>query len=254
MLALISPAKSMLSVAKASESILTQPRFKEFAAYIVSLMVGYSAGELAEMFKVSPSIARELKMRFLALADGDSNCCAAIDCYDGVVYKHIKQRGDMNAEERDFLQANLRISSLLYGLLRPLDAIMPYRMEGFVRLAGDDERVDRYWRDKQTQMLIDDVQKQGGELLYLASAEEKQAFNWSQVKRSVRIIDFKFLQYKGDKLRQVVVYTKMARGEMVRYIVDNRITCPDELKEFEWAGYRYDEFRSTADSWVWVMD
>ncbi len=103
-------------------------------------------------------------------------------------------------------------------------------------------------------MLIDDTLSQGGVLLYLASEEEKQAFNWAQVRRAVRVVDFKFLQYKGDKLRQVVVYTKMARGEMVRFMVENRVTCPDSLKEFEWAGYRYDDNRSTADSWVWVMD
>ncbi len=134
MLALISPAKSMLSVAKATEGIFTQPRLMESTRYIVSLMVAYSVAELQQIFKVSHSIASELKTRFEALAEGDNNLCAALDCYDGVVYKHIKQSGELSAEDRAYLQNNLRISSLLYGLLRPLDAIKPYRMEALCAL------------------------------------------------------------------------------------------------------------------------
>ncbi len=254
MIALISPAKNMLSDAPASESFFSQPRFLDNTRYIVELMIAYSAEELADIYKVSPAIARELKRRFVELYNSSESPFAALDCYDGVVYKHIKGDNAISLNGREYLQKHLRISSLLYGLLRPLDAIRPYRMEGFVRLAGSDERVDRYWRDVQTATLIEDVKSSGGELLYLASAEEKNAFDWAEVKRAVRVIEFKFMQHKGDKLRQVVVYTKMARGEMVRYMVENTITNPEELQLFEWGGYRYDESRSTDDEWTWVME
>ncbi|MFI3323844.1 MAG: YaaA family protein [Rikenellaceae bacterium] len=253
MIALISPAKTMRQVSTAASAIFSEPRFGDSTAQIVGCMLRYSATELVEIFKVSAPIARELRSRFLAMMDDEVVPLPAVESYDGVVYKHFKGDGDFVLPEQEYLQAHVRISSLLYGLLRPMDCIKPYRMEGFVRLADSDCRVDKFWRDRQTQLLIDDVRQQGGELVYLASREEQNAFNWREVLRSVRVIDIEFLQYKGDKLRQVVIYTKMARGEMIRFMIDRRVTNPEELKEFEWSGYRYDEARSTADKWVWVM-
>ncbi len=251
MLALISPAKTMRAEAKLSieSNFCTEPRFTEQTNHIVSLMMRYSASELAEIFKVSSPIARELQCRFEDFYDEASTLVPAVDSYNGVVYKHFKEN-----IRKEYLQNRVRISSLLYGLLRPFDMIRPYRMEGFIRLAGSDERVDKFWRDVQTQTLIDDVNEAGGTLLYLASKEEQNAFHWREVLRRVRVIDIKFLQLKCDKLRQVVIYTKMARGEMIRYMMEQNITDLDSLKQFEWSGYRYSEPHSKDNEWVWLMD
>ncbi len=256
MIALISPAKRMRSdsAMEISKERCSEPRFEEQTSYIATLMLRYSAVELEEIFKISAPLAKELKYRFINFLDKGDTTLVAMDTYDGVVYKHFKGEGQLSQAKQTYLQKHLRISSLLYGLLRPLDLIKPYRMEGFVRLAESDERVDRYWRDIQTQRLIDDVNEVGGTLLYLASKEEQNAFHWREVKKSVRVIDFQFLQHKGNKLRQVIVYTKMARGEMVRYMMDNNIRDPEHLKAFEWHGYRYNELLSTEDVWAWVMD
>ncbi len=252
MIALISPAKKMhANSPKASD--ISEPRFAAQTDLIAEAMLSYSARELELIFKISRNIALELRGRFLALSDEHFPKLAAIDCYDGVVYRHFKGDGELIDKYRYYLQKVVRISSLMYGLLRPLDAVKPYRMEGFVRLAGSDERVDNFWRDYQTQTLIDDVKEAGGELLYLASQEEKNAFHWREVKRNIRVIEFKFLQPKGDKLRQVVIYTKMARGEMIRFMMERNIQDADSLKTFEWGGYRYSEELSTKDSWVWLM-
>lgn len=252
MLALISPAKTMRSDVDVYTE-LTSARFAQPTAEIASAMLSYSAPELESIFKVSPAIATQLRARFLAFHDPLLPATAAIDAYDGVVYKHLKGDG-LTAPQREYLQQKVRISSLLYGLLRPLDGVKPYRMEGFVRLSGTDSRIDNFWRDYQTQTLIDDVMARGGELLYLASAEERNAFHWREVKKQVRVIDFQFLQPKGDKLRQVVVYTKMARGEMIRFMMENNLQDPEQLKAFEWGGYRYNHDLSTTDTWVWLMD
>ena len=256
MIALISPAKTMRSKAlmQIPKDACSEPRFGVQTRKIASLMLHYNAVELEGIFKVSAKIARELKFLFANFFDEGYNRLAAMDSYDGVVYKHFKGDGKLLEVEQSYLQKYLRISSLFYGLLRPFDLIKPYRMEGFVRLAGSDERVDHYWRNVQTQTLIDDVNKANGTLLYLAAKEEQKAFNWKEVEKSVRVIDFQFLQYKGDKMRQVVVYTKMARGEMVRYMANNNITNPEELKAFEWGGYIYNEALSTENVWVWLMD
>lgn len=251
MLALISPAKTMQSHARLNveSPILSEPRFREHTEHIIALMQRYSAAELAEIFKTSGSIASELQSRFRVFHDELTPRLAAVDSYDGVVYKHFKE-----AIEPNYLQERVRISSLLYGLLRPYDLIKPYRMEGFVHLAGSDERVDRFWRDIQTQTLIDDTNSAGGTLLYLASKEEQNAFHWRKVLSAVRVIDIKFLQEKNGKLRQVVIYTKMARGEMLRYMMSHQITDPDHLKQFEWSGYRYNDQLSTPNEWVWLMN
>ncbi|MFR9620183.1 MAG: YaaA family protein [Rikenellaceae bacterium] len=251
MIALISPAKTMRDRTSldALSVIYSEPRFREHTERIVSLMVRYSALELVEIFRVSKAIARELQGRFADFYSSEVELLPAVDSYDGIVYKHFKN--NINAE---YLQERVRISSLMYGLLRPFDLIQPYRMEGFVRLADGDERVDKFWRDIQTQTLIDDVDAKGGTLLYLASKEEQKAFNWREVCDKVRVIDFNFLQHKGDRLQQVVIYTKMARGEMIRYMMAQNITDPEELKSFEWSGYRHSDALSSENEWVWVME
>ncbi|MFR9627448.1 MAG: YaaA family protein [Rikenellaceae bacterium] len=249
MIAIISPAKGMQRKIVTAKSVTT-PRFMEHTKAIVSQMQSYSATELEAIFKISPALARELRSRFWEFTD--EGRVSAVDSYDGVVYKHFKE--SINSKNTNYLQDHLRISSLLYGILRPLDRIVPYRMEGFVRLIESDEKVEQFWREIQTQTLIDDVNEAGGILLYLASKEEQKAFNWAQVKKAVRVIDFQFLQYKGDKLRQVVIYTKMARGEMIRYMLERKITNPEVLKSFEWEGYRYNDALSTDNVWAWVME
>ncbi|MFI3267323.1 MAG: YaaA family protein [Rikenellaceae bacterium] len=259
MIALISPAKTMLEKAdvkigeKTSKIKHTQPRFLEHTHHILSLMLRYSAIELEEIFKVSTPIARQLKFRFESCINENEKALAALESYDGVVFKHFKDSLTFSAIQQRYLQKHLRISSLLYGLLRPLDFIQPYRMEGFVRLYDSDERVDKYWRNIQTQKFIEDIKESGGTLLYLASKEEQKAFNWKEVTKAVRVIDFQFLQYKGDKLKQVVIHTKMARGEMIRYMLENNITNPEKLKAFEWSGFCFNESLSDKDTWVWVM-
>ncbi len=254
MIALISPAKTMRAdIETCVKNMLTEPRFMEQTKHIASLMLRYSTHELEDIFGISTQLANELYTRFNSFFDESGKQVAAIDSYDGVVYKHIKKDIEFSESERVYLQNHVRISSLFYGLLRPHDTIKPYRMEGGVRLAGSDERVDKYWRNYQTQTLINDVNEMGGTLLYLASKEEQNAFHWKDVKKAVKLIDFQFLQFKNDKLKQVVIYTKMARGEMIRYMIDNNITDPENLKTFEWNGYRYSELHSTDDVWVWVM-
>ncbi len=252
MIVLISPAKTMQGVPRSAQSECGEPRFAEHARCIVEQMMGYSVDELAEVFRISASLANELKRRFAHFLYEMGGELAAVEAYSGVVYRHFVEKDGFSDEQRAYLQCTVRISSLLYGLLRPFDKIRPYRMEGFVRLEGTDERVDRFWRDVQTQTLIDDVQNAGGVLVYLASKEEQNAFYWAKVKRTVQVIDIKFLEYKGNKLRQVVVYTKMARGEMVRYMMENSIENPDDLKQFAWNGYKYDPYLSSHNEWIWV--
>ncbi len=252
MLALISPAKIMHQNASTLSNIASEPRFLDHSNAIASQMLSYSVEDIQEIFKISPAIARELYARFRNFFDELTPRIAAVECYDGVVYKHFKD--SITALNAPYLQSTVRISSLLYGLLRPFDLVKPYRMEGFVRLTGSDQRIDRFWRNIQTSLLIDEVKEAGGTLLYLASKEEQNAFNWREVTRSVQVIDIEFLQHHRGKLRQIVIYTKMARGEMLRYMLKNQLTDPESLKSFEWQGYSYSAEHSTATKWAFVLN
>ncbi len=123
-----------------------------------------------------------------------------------------------------------------------------------MKLGEGKTRADRYWREHQTQLLINDAQEAGGTLIYLASKEEQQAFDWKKVCQQLRVLHIEFLQRKGEKLRNVVVYTKMARGEMLRHMLEQRVTELEQLKGFEWEGYRYSDAESSEDRWVWVRE
>ena len=173
--------------------------------------------------------------------------------YTGVVFKNINPK---DFSEDDFLYADehLRIASICYGLLRPLDLIKPYRMEYEVKLPELGEgNMYNYWRPRQTELLIDEVKKNGNILMNLASQEIQGAYNWKEVEKAVRIITPEFKVWKNGKIQTIVIYTKMARGQMTRYILKNRITDPEALKDFSWEGFTYNESLSDGDNWVFLQ-
>ena len=145
---------------------------------------------------------------------------------------------------------HLRITSFLYGLLRPLDGIKPYRLEGDVRLPekGGISMFD-YWKPLLTDYFIEEIKNCGGVLINLASAEMKDLFDWKRVEQEVRVITPEFQVWKAGQPKTVVIYAKMCRGEMTRFIVKNRLECPEELKSFSWEGFVWDEIRSTENVW-----
>jgi len=177
----------------------------------------------------------------------------AIGAYTGAVFKRIAPK-DFAVDDFLFAQQHLRITSFLYGLLRPLDGIRPYRLEGDVCLPekGGLNMFD-YWRPLLTDLFIDEIKRQGGVLVNLASGEMKGLFDWKRVEREVRVVTPDFQVWKDGRLKTVVIYAKMCRGEMVRYIIRNRIDHPDALRGFEWEGFRLDEAHSTPDHLLFTL-
>ncbi len=255
MLTFLSPAKTIsIHASSLDHEDRLSPRLLSHAQHIISQICHSSVSELEKTLRISSTLAHELHERYQLLRDHRAFSAPAIDAYDGVVFKHMRSGGQLSKAQRHYLQQHTRICSMLYGLLRPLDHISPYRMEGYVKLPQDGMRVDRYWRDILTPLLITDVQEAGGVMIYLASKEEKQAFHWKQVEAAVRVIQINFLQKKGNQLRQVVVYTKMARGEMLGYMAREQITNAKDLQHFTWDDYHYAPHLSTEDEWVWLRD
>ena len=107
------------------------------------------------------------------------------------------------------------------------------------------------WQGRLTEAFLEKIHADDGILVNLASSEMKRLFDWKRIRREARIITPEFRE--GDRLKTIVVYTKMCRGEMTRHLIRNRITDPERLKEFEWEGFRFDAALSRGDDWTFTV-
>lgn len=248
---LLSCAKTMAGTSTVPTPRATAPRHAAEAADLAARMAALPTEELARLLRVNSRIAAENRRRYLGFHD-QSATLPAIAAYTGIVYKRLDPATFTEADFA-YAQQHLNITSFLYGLLRPLDAIRPYRLEGNVRLPGSDQTVFDYWRERLTDDLLEKIRTDDGVLVNLASGEMKRLFDWPRIRREVRIIAPEFRVHDGDRLRTVVVYTKMCRGEMTRHILRDRTADPETLKSFEWEGFRFDAALSRGDDWVFTL-
>ena len=111
-----------------------------------------------------------------------------------------------------------------------------------------------YWRTRQTEPLIEEVKADNNLLINLGSMDLQPSFDWKKIEQSIRVITPDFKIWKNGKAETIVIYAKMARGQMTRYIIKNRITDPEALKDFCWEGFRYKEDASFKNNWVFLQD
>ena len=233
---LLANAKIMFSsVARQPQS---QPAFQAVADVLAAEMARLTVPELAKQLDCNRSLAAENWQRYRDFSFAEK--LPAIMAYNGQAYKHLRAQS-LTEDALAFGQKHLWITCFLYGLLRPLDAIVPYRMEHCVRLqATDDVAVSRFWRDKLSDFLIDSVKADDGVLVHLSTAEYEHLFDWKRVCAEVRVIQPLFYVRKGDDLKVQAVWAKSCRGAMVRYILQNQISHPEQLQAFEHEGFVFD--------------
>ena len=243
---------------------LSTPRFRNDAESFARDMSQYSAETIAEMLGCSQQIAAQNRLRFMQFFD-EKPKLPAILAYHGQAYKHLKaaikrEQSDacidsaereqarlkakaetLTADDLNYSQGKLWITSFLYGLLRPLDGILPYRMEGNVELpSGVGENMFGFWKSRLTDILIDAVKADDGILIHLATEEYQHLFDWQRVRKEIRIIQPLFYVRKGNDLKMQAVWAKTCRGAMTRFIIQNRITNPTDLNAFSYEGFIYD--------------
>ena len=251
---LLSPAKTITGTSKIKVPSGTIPQFQQAATDIALYMAQYSVEDLKRLLKLSPKLALESYERFQHFHSTDERPLQALLAYTGVVFKHINPK-DFSEEDFLFAQTHLRIVSICYGLLRPLDLIKPYRMEYDIKLPElGDGNMYNFWKGRQTQSLIKEVKADDNLLINLASMDVQPAFEWKKIEDSVRIITPEFKVWKIGKAETIVIYAKMARGQMSRYIIKNKISNPEELKSFTWEGFQYKETLSSENNWVFLQD
>lgn len=252
MLALLSCAKTMGDSSKVVAPFTTTPRFRQEAAAIALQMSEFSVEDLERLLRVNPKIAVDNYRRYQAFHSESACELPALLAYTGIVYKRLNPKDFSDADFR-YAQDHLRLTSFCYGLLRPLDVIHPYRLEGDVILPELGERpLFGYWQSRLTDLFIEDIKKAGGTLCNLASDEMRGLFDWKRVEREVRVITPEFHVWKNGKLSTVVVYTKMSRGEMTRFVLKNRIANPEDLKGFTWEGFEFNESLSSDKQFVFT--
>ena len=253
MMIYISCAKTMTAQSKLQVPFTTQPYFIDEARQNVMDMSQFSMEELGRLLKINSKLAAENYFRYHNFFSSEDKGLPAILSYTGIVFKRLAVK-DFSDDDFRYAQEHLLITSFLYGLLRPLDVIKNYRLEGDVRLPerGNISMFD-YWKPVLTDFFIAEIKKQGSVLINLASNEMKELFDWKRVCREVRVITPDFQVYKNGKLSTVVIYAKMCRGEMTRFILKSRIENPEQIKSFEWEGFCYNENESSGDHWVFTM-
>ncbi len=230
----ISPAKKLdESRVFPDDLAFTEPVFKEKAEKLVDFLRRLSPRELAGLMGISENLAELNYRRFQEWTkDG---AFPAVFLYAGDTYRGLDVES-FPGNKWDQLQDKVRIISGLYGILRPLDLIMPYRLEMKtpVKINGAENLYD-YWKGDISAFLREDL---GGEpLVNLASKEYFQAIDTSRLDAPVVQVDFK--DFKGGKYKTIGLLAKRARGNMARWIAENDIQTIDELKEFTGLGYRF---------------
>ena len=236
---ILASAKIMYDKLKSVPDVsLSTPRFQNEAESFARDMTQYSAETIAEMLGCSQQIADQNRLRFMQFFD-EKPKLPAILAYHGQAYKHLKAE-TLTADDFNYSQEKLWTTSFLYGLLRPLDGILPYRMEGNVELpSGEGKNMFGFWKNRLTDILIDAVKADDGILIHLATEEFQHLFDWQRIRKEIRIIQPLFYVRKGNDLKMQAVWAKTCRGAMTRFIIQNRITNPEDLYAFSYEGFKY---------------
>ena len=250
MIAIISPAKT-LDFENQIESLESKPRFKTEANKLVKELRNKSSKDLQSMMSISEKLADLNVDRFhnFSLTKRPAYAKQAVYAFKGDVYRGLDVES-LSQESVDYLQEHLRILSGLYGVLRPMDVIQPYRLEmGTSFSLNGYSSLYEFWGDKLAKALNKDLKEQGNDVIVnLASNEYFKAADRQALKG--RVVDVVFKDFNNGSYKIIAVYAKMARGMMVRYMAENKISDVEDLKGFDYEGYRYDADESADNTLV----
>jgi len=249
---LISPAKSLDFKSEIETFSCSQPKFLKQAEVINNALKEKSPSDLKNLQNISEKLAdlNWTRNNEFNLEHNNNNSRPALFAFNGDVYDGIDAKS-LTVDKVNTLQNQLRILSGLYGMLKPLDLIQPYRLEMGTKLTVNGSRnLYDFWADSITKELIDELEKDSI-ILNLASNEYFNAINKKII--DYNIISPVFKDFKNGKLKVISFYAKKARGLMVRYLVDNNITKYEEILSFNSAGYAFsDEHTDNANSPVFI--
>ena len=253
MIIVISPAKSLYEHCPVTFETSTEIDFLPEAVKIVSMMKKKKPAQLAKLMDISPKLADLNFQRFQAWNPvfTPENSWQAVLMFNGDVYQGLKAE-TFSDSEFETAQQHLRILSGVYGLLKPLDLIQPYRLEMGTNIAiASKKNLYEFWKSKITAKLNQEMAEAGQKVLInLASNEYFSAIDTKKLK--ARIITPSFKEQKNNQYQIVSFFAKKARGLMSRFIIQNQITDPEEIKAFDLEGYFFNNQLSKGDNWVFT--
>ncbi|MEA5536910.1 YaaA family protein [Crocosphaera sp. XPORK-15E] len=227
----------------------TVPIFKEDSNFLVNYIKTFSSKDLGQLLGVSESLATLNYQRFQSFDTAQKQ--AAILAYRGDVFKQL-ELDKFKDNDYLFAQEHLRIISGLYGILRPLDEISPYRLEMNTRLQT--EKADilyKFWTEKVTQQLNNELEKhQTKILLNLASDEYSRIIKSEHFNYPILKVSFK--EIRNSQLKTIGIMAKKSRGIMSNWVIKNKIDEPLKLKNYSGLGYHYDESLSNEQELVFI--
>ncbi|MFV5367695.1 peroxide stress protein YaaA [Acinetobacter junii] len=255
MLALISPAKTLDYTTALPTDTHTQPRLLEQSQQLIDMCRKLSATEIASLMTVSEKIANLNVERFRDwnAEFNFSNARQALFAFKGDVYTGLDAY-HLKDQDIDFAQQHLRMLSGLYGLLRPLDLMMPYRLEMGTKLKNTrGNNLYEFWGSIITDQINQDLAEIDAKLLVnLASDEYYKSVNEKKIQ--AEIIKPVFLDQKNGKYKVISFYAKKARGLMARYLIENKLSQVEQLKAFDSEGYYFDAESSSDKELVFKRD
>jgi len=242
---IISPAKKM-NVDTDSLAWLNLPMFLTETEQLADVLQKMCYDELKKLWKCNDQIAA-LNAERLANMDLRTRLTPAILAYEGIQYQYMAP-GVFTNQEYDYVQEHLRILSGFYGILKPFDGVTPYRLEMQAKLTiGPAKDLYAFWGNSLTDQLCTETDC----ILNLASKEYSNCIS-PHLPDSVRFITCVFGEEKGGKVIEKGTMCKMARGEMVRFLAENQIKQPEEIKAFDRLYYQFDESYSDKNMFVFV--
>lgn len=234
---IISPAKKM-RISEDHDFSLLHPIFQSEHDELLNRLLNKNKDELLHLYQCSEKtlepVWQNLQLQKEGIALPKS---PALLTYEGIAFQYMAP-GVFSNEQWDYVNEHLRILSAMYGVLRPLDGIEPYRLEMQQKLNGS---LYEFWGTKLVEQFNDDI------IINLASKEYSKAISAYQ-----KLIDIRFFEFDQGKYKEKGVYAKMARGAMVRWLAQNQIEDPLQLKQFDEMNYQFDPDASNDYLYVFV--
>ena len=255
MLIVISPAKTLDFDTPAPIATCAQPQFLDDSQVLIARLRELDPLQIGKLMSISPALAELNHARNMnwSLPFSPANAKPAVLAFRGDVYVGL-DADTFTAQDFEFAQQHLRILSGLYGLLRPLDLIQPYRLEMGTKLTNARGRnLYAFWGDKITSVLNAQLQGEKNPVLVnLASEEYFKAVHPKAL--AARVVTPIFKERRSGVYKVVSFYAKQARGAMSAYIIRNRLRTVDDIKGFSDAGYRFNPQLSSVDEWLFTRE
>lgn len=253
MIIVLSPAKSLDYDTPPHVKKHTIPDFVDDAAELIGDLRRLSPQDIASLMDISDPLAR---LNFQRYADWSpqfdtSNAKQAMLAFNGDVYEGFDAKS-LSASDLDYAQQHVRVLSGLYGLLRPLDLLQPYRLEMGTRFENSRGKdLYAFWGERITQALNQQLEKKNGASRALVNCASTEYFKSVKPKKlAAPVITPVFEDWKGGRYKIISFHAKRARGLMARYAVENRFDTPEQLKHFDAEGYAFDADASNDSTYV----